>query len=207
MLKQTAFGFTVMLVVSAILMPAYATDSRVGIGPDGGICRAVSGNVTFAQAYSQTYTFTTTQTGALTGNGSPTTITYLGEVECVIEGGVVGDSVSVTYMISATCNQGNDTSAYNCPTDGGTVGVLSPSPNACTDSSAARPFCKINKEVAATSAPIPLDGATTILSANVTVTASPGKTGETIQLGSVNINVPEGFPAVASPSFSIIRNP
>ncbi len=204
-MKSIAYGFAVILIISVTIMPGYASKSGIGIGPNGGICRTVTGNVTFGQ----TYMFTSTQTGALTGNGSPTSITYVGEDECVIENGVVGDSAAVTYMVSGTCTQGNDTSAINCPMDGGIIGVLSPSGNACNNPPAAtHSICKINRDVAATSALIPLGGATTILTANVTVNAFPDRTSDTVaQLGSVSINVPGGFDPVPSPEFYITFNP
>ena len=161
-------------------LQAHATHS--GIGPNGGTCATIgSGDPSGPSAKSLVST---------DGLGS---ITYVIERECLIKGATTSDSADVVYKVSATCSG-------VCPADAGTIGSLTAADKQCNQSGGT---CTLGTITAGTGT-IPLDGTElTILTGGATVDSFPPKGRNTVaQLGSVAIDVPSGFTAVAT-SFSI----
>lgn len=174
----------ILVIALVVQMPNFASAQ--------GTC-VVTGTGTAIGPDMETFTSTNSTTGAV--------ITYTVETECLDKGAGIGDNMTGTFNINATCNDGGS-GACATLSDFGTIGTYGAAQKICNHDGT----CVVGAVTpAAQGTAIPTDGSEVqILSGSASMTALPNH-GRTVvaHLGEVSITVPSGFSQMVSPDFSI----
>lgn len=184
MTKSLAILPAAILVVALVVqMPNLASAQ--------GTC-VVEGTGTGTGPNTSTFTSTNATSGAV--------ITYTVETECLDKAAGVGDNMTGTFDITATCSDGGTGSCATL-SDFGTIGAYEAAQVTCNHDGA----CSVGAVTpAAQGTAIPSDGTEVqILSGTASDLSLPARGNTVAHLGEVSIMAPAGFSDVDSPDFTL----
>ncbi|MGI0086919.1 MAG: hypothetical protein ACREBI_03015 [Nitrosotalea sp.] len=173
----------ILFVALAVQMPNFASAQ--------GTC-VITGTGTAIGPDTETFTSTNSTSGAV--------ITYTVESECLDKGAGVGDNMTGTFNISATCND-NGTGTCATLSDFGTIGTYEAAQKLCNHDGT----CSVSAVTpAAQGTAIPTDGTEVqILSGSASDLSLRAHGNIVAHLGEVSMTAPAGFSDVGSPDFSL----